>query len=147
MAWLNATKEGEKQSRRESLLEGGEGSPLLLMPPVYEGHYLIELWHEAGTLESNGMGISKLSWQEINGWLSVRQKVGDPPLLHWEVELVRKLSEEYSSEYNQASDKNREAPYQADSLDDLDRAAVASKTKNIFASIRENAKQKYIVED
>lgn len=117
------------------------------MPPTSEGHYLIQLWHNAGTVSSSGMGIGRLTWQEIDGWLGVRDKIGDPKLLCWEVEIIRNLSEEYASEYNLASDKKREAPYQTEDLADLDRAAVANKTKNIFAALRKNAKEKYIVEE
>lgn len=117
------------------------------MPPVYEGAYLIQLWHAAGTISTGGMGVARLSWPEIDGWLNVRNKIGDPKLLNWEVEIVRQLSEEYAGEYNLASDKDREPPYQTESLEDLDRAAVASKTKNIFAALRKNASEKYTVED
>lgn len=134
MAWLHATPEGAKKSRRETLLEGGEGSPLLTMPELNESAYIIDLWHEAGTVASGGMGLSPLSWTEIKNWIDAVEL----DLSTWELLTIKFLSSEYCSEYGLASDKNRAAPFEE--IEDIDREALGSKFKNIlrgFASKEE----------
>lgn len=117
------------------------------MPPVDEAQYLIELWHEAGTIESSGMGISRLSWAEIGGWLKVREFKEEPPLTSWEIDTVRKLSEEYSSEYNLASQKDRPAPYEVEDTSQVDRVLVGNKVKNVLAGFKKNTKERFVVEE
>lgn len=143
MAWLNATPEDEKKSRREQMIEGGESSPLLFLPPIYNLEYLIALWNDAGTVETSSGGIGRLSWLEINNWLEVRKKRNEADLQDWEIEVVRMLSEEYSSEYNLASDKNREPPYSEidNSVEELNRVNVVNKLNSIFGTfvvVKEN---------
>lgn len=142
MAWLNATPEGEKKSRRESLLDGGDGSPFLFLPPVENLEYILELWHDAGTIESSTGGISRLSWQEIDAWLRLREVNEELPLTYWEISMVRKLSEEYSSEYNLASSKNRPAPYQ----ESFDIKVGKSMLKGLLQGVSKKQEPKYEVE-
>lgn len=123
-------------------------SPFLLLPRVDEELYLLKLWEEAGSVETNGMGISKLSWEEIRAWLDVRNRRGEMPLSSFEIETVRELSEEYVSEYYAASDTDREPPYGGESIEQLDRDAVAKKVSNVFDAFkRDKDEPKYIVEE
>lgn len=107
MAWLNATPEGDKKSRRESFQAGSGDSPFLLLPELNEAEYLIGYWHEAGTVSSSGMGLSPLSWQEIRAW-RLENKLNLHP---FELQAIRTLSQEYAGEYGQASEKDRPAPF------------------------------------
>ncbi len=86
------------------------------------------------------MGISKLSWQEIESWLNVMQY----RLTDWEKLTVRRLSEEYAAEYNQASDKTRKAPFMAD---EIDRGLVANKIGNILGGLAAKTESKYEIEE
>lgn len=117
--------------------KGSFGSPFLILPEIFDGYeYLIEYWQEAGAIGCSGEGVTKLSWQEIEAWLNVKyrnEKFGrvrrnsrrkrcgmqSPWLLaDWEIDAVRRMSEEYASEYNQASDKSRPAPYVAEEIEE-----------------------------
>lgn len=117
-------------------MEGGEGSPFLIMPPLEAEAYLISLWEEAGTVESNGMGITRLSWKEIEAWLAVRERKGELPLKAWEIDVVRMLSAEYAAAYQAASEINAPAPYQGVTIEELDRTAVSNKVKNILGAFK-----------
>lgn len=94
------------------------------------------------------MGITRLSWKEIDAWLNVREKIGEIPLKDYEVSLIRQMSEAYSSEYSQASDKAHPAPYSAETLDGhIDRAAVKNKLTSILGSFgKPDSGPKYEVE-
>lgn len=128
MAWLNATPEKSEITRREMY---SEDSPTV--QPIdltsYEAH-LIALWHECGTISSNGMGISALPWEVISKWAelfyseNIIEFVETPDkhyapviikqltLLDYELQIIRQLSQEYANEYSQASDKSRPCPKQ-----------------------------------
>ena len=132
LAWLNATPEGSKKSRREEYTEGGEGSPFLLLPNVEEAEYLVRYWHEAGTVSQGGMGIAPLSWQEIRAW----RLENELSLATYEINLIRQMSVEYVGEYHSASAKDRPAPYQEFKEEEFDRAAVGNKIFNVLSSFK-----------
>lgn len=118
------------------------------MPLLEEEKYLIDLWEEAGAVETTGMGITKLSWQEIESWLNIRKLKGEAPLTAWEIETVRKLSEEYVAEYFAATDKTRKPPYEFESLEDIDREALSNKLKNVLSTFKKNPDEsKYEVDE
>lgn len=105
-----ANKKNIRLSRIEKLLEANIGNPdyELPMPPLEDGEqYLLQLLTEAGTASSNGMGLSGLSWSELESWC----KCLDVELSTWELLLIHTLSREYATEYSLASDKDRPAPY------------------------------------
>jgi hypothetical protein len=106
------------------------------MPPLEAETYLIQLWEEAGTIESNGMGITRLSWKEIEAWLAVRERKGELPLKAWEIDMVRMLSTEYVAEYQAASEVNAPAPYDGVTVEDLDRPAIANKMKSLLGAFK-----------
>lgn len=143
LAWLAAQPEGSDKSRRESLLDGGEGSPLLIMPDVGAAEYIIDFWHDAGTIGHASNGIAPLSWQEIQAWLSLNEIV----LSNFEIRMIRVLSQEYCGEYYAASDKDRPAPHEI-TEDMLDRVAVGNKIKNVLSRLKKiKDESKYIVEE
>lgn len=132
MAWLNATPEKAECPRRETYTEG---SPYLELPLLSEYEQsLVGYWFEAGTVEQTGSGLTSLSWQEIVAWAnqfykqpyvefvehprhSNRHKRTYTPvvidqcaLLDWELQMIKKLSQEYAAEYSQASSPSRECP-------------------------------------
>lgn len=94
----------------------------------YYEAYLIQLWHEAGTVSQTGMGIAPLTWAEITAWADrffteeVVQWVKSPtkrwvPILvkeqalkDYELQIIRMLSQEYSSEYSMGSEQDRACP-------------------------------------
>lgn len=125
-AWLNATPEKSEKPRRELYTED---SPYVTPVELneYEAH-LVGLWHEAGTVSQSGMGLAPLEWGQIiiwadrfysdeevewvkspsNRWMPILSHVRT--LTDGELQIIRQLSQEYCSEYSQASDPQRECP-------------------------------------
>lgn len=112
-----------------------EGSPYRELPSLSEYEQsLIQHWFACGTVTQTGSGIVSLLWGEILKWAkhfhkrvdielvehprqSARHKraysavvVESCNLLDWELEQIKKLSEEYTSEYSAASNPQRECP-------------------------------------
>ena len=144
LAWLNATPEGSKKSRRESYSEGGDGSPFLILPELDSAEYLVQYWHEAGTVGQGAAGPIALSWQEIRAWRQENQYT----LSLFEIAAIRRLSDEYVGEYYSASDKSRPAPYQGVTLEDIDRTAINNKVKGIMSMFKkQDNTHKYEVEE
>jgi hypothetical protein len=107
----------------------------LKLPPIEGAEYLVSLLFEAGLVQQTGMGVTALSWQEIRAWLdSITMQ-----LPTWEILTLKRLSEAYAGEYNQASDKARPAPYvfvPEDVEEEIDRVAVGSKLKALLRSYK-----------
>lgn len=144
LGWLNATPEGAKQSRREELSKGGEGSPFLQLPDLEEASYIIAYWHDAGTVNVGGMGVAPLSWSEIRAW----RLENELQLDNFEINSIRRLSIEYCGEYNAASEKGREAPYTI-SEESFDRSAMSNKIGSLLSGFKKGAadEAKWVVED
>lgn len=155
MAWLDAIPKDNAKSRREQLASGSieSKSYLLEMPDIEDCEYLLDLWHEAGTVGHTGMGICGLDWKEIGPWadkcyshavvqyLPTENDQSIPVTLQecflsvWELLVIKSLSSAYASEYSQASDVDRPAPYvSVADLEELDRPAIANKIGSILRS-------------
>lgn len=89
---------------------------------------------QVGTVQQTSNGLVSLNWQEITAWanhfhkeivvewLEHPNQPEDAPLIYtpvvmerctlvdWELEQIKKLSQDYSAEYSQASQANRECP-------------------------------------
>lgn len=95
--------------------------------PDIEDHRFVALLMEAGPIEAAGMGVSGLSWREIEAWQS-RCAIDLEP---WEVRLIRRLSQAYASELSAAADPDRPPPY-AEELDEDRRELVEAKLDMFF---------------
>lgn len=115
----------------------------------YEQH-ILELWYECGTVGQGAGGIIPLAWGEIISWAnqfytesyiewvehprhSERHKRVYTPLLLTqctlldnELQLIRKLSQEYASEYALASDPARACPKTIELEDIEEDVAIAN---------------------
>lgn len=132
LAWLHAVPEGEKKSRLKSYKELSEDHPLLKLPPIADAEYLVALLNEAGLFESSGMGAMPLSWKELNSWLYCTSL----QLSTWEILTIKSMSEAYVSEYNQASEKDRTAPYEHMDEAGVKRQEVDSKLRGFFSTFK-----------
>jgi hypothetical protein len=96
--------------------------------------WLVDMWHQAGTVGQGAGGLIPLSWPQITSWANRFYKesyvewvehpnkavdgsaiftplvVEQSTLLDQEIEMIYRLSCEYSSEYAAANDPNRECP-------------------------------------
>lgn len=131
LAWLNATPEGSKKSRLKAFREQDEESNFLKLPPMEGADHLVGYLMESGIAMSNGMGLTPLTWQELESWL----RVTGLPLSTWEKLMLREMSEAYVNEFSQASAKDRPAPY-VYTVDEIDREAVSDKLKSLFRSLK-----------
>lgn len=117
MAWLHATPkppEGTKRAANQqkneapklSRLDDMKRSGILPAMPANPLPHIVEWLVEMGISESNGMGASPLSWQEISAWCE-RTGVDLSP---WEARLIRALSVEYIGFSRRAEDENCPSP-------------------------------------
>jgi hypothetical protein len=77
-----------------------------------------------------GMGISPLTWSEIDSWLSRTQL--EIPI--WEILSIREMSMAYVGEYNQASDEDRPPPYASQAIKQLQKQKVNNDLKSFLKS-------------
>lgn len=132
LAWLSATPKDKEQSRREMYSEGSPQLEMISLSP-YEQH-LLELWFECGTVTQGAGGLLPLEWDVIIKWAnkfysetyiewvehpkqSKRHKSVYTPvpitqcvLLDSELQVIRRMSQSYVSEYNEANDSSRPCP-------------------------------------
>jgi hypothetical protein len=134
LAWLNATPDGAKMSRRESYEKASGPDSLFLRLPELDGaQYIVQMLFEAGTLMHAGMGPTPLTWQEIDAWLRV---TGTQAEL-WERLLIKELSHAYVNMLHDATKKDCPDPYvYVEEAEQIDRTAVANKLRNAFANLR-----------
>ena len=127
--------EGAKKSRLKSYKELDENSSFLGLPNLDGAEYLVTHLFEAGLVQSTGMGVTSLSWSEIESWLRVTQL----NLSVWERITIKSMSEVYAGELSTATKKDSPAPYtHVDEALIADRSMIASKLKNAFASFKKN---------
>lgn len=82
-----------------------EPEPVL---PHCDDEFLVLLFYEAGMYELNGGNVCSLSWTTLKDWkeLLERDDIG-----HYEIKLLKRMSECYVNEYHAASaDKFRIPP-------------------------------------
>lgn len=134
-AWLHATPEDEEISRHSVIKRAGDTAAL--DPPPLEGcGHLIEWLFECGPINNGGMGQAPISWTDIKDWSSLT----GINITGWEAGVLKKLSSAYLSEYQQAKDPVRIAPYQPELTEDR-RERVSDKIGNVFGKIAEAKKK------
>lgn len=77
------------------------------MPDIDGGEYLIGYLRELGFCQSNGMGVSELSFQEISAWMHATGLRLNP----WEALTLKKLSSEYVAQLHASKDPLEPAPF------------------------------------
>lgn len=106
------------------------------MPEISEAAgYLVALLHSAGVATATGMGLTGLSWQEIEAWARCNDFEG--VLSPKEYRAVWRLSRVYTAEYSDASKPDAKAPYikveDYETKDEVVREMIADKTTDVFA--------------
>ncbi len=96
----------------EDNVQANEAPTSVEMPEVDPSFgYLLELFFLSGQAMSTGMGLVPLSWQEMKAFIEVNKL---KYLTLWEIGTLKRMSDAYCSEYNQASEPSRQAPYRND---------------------------------
>lgn len=133
LAWLNASPEGSKKSRLEAFKARGDDSSFLEFPKIEGAEYMVALFQEAGVMQSNGMGVIPLTWQEIESWL----RTTELDLSVWEKLTIREMSEAYVAEFTKASAKDAPAPFvPIVEPEQIDRAAVSNKIADVLRGFK-----------
>lgn len=107
------------------------------MPEIQSGsEYLVALLHSAGTASTNGMGLSGLSWTELESWVNCTDNKGI--VTPSDLRIVHALSRAYANESSKASLKGATAPFKPSTgieLEDGTRALISSKAEDVFTSM------------
>jgi len=104
----------------------------VMYPPTDGLEVVIGHFHEVGRVGYSGMGVTPLTWQEIDSWASTTSL----QLPVWERLAIHEMSMAYVGEYNQASDPNREAPFSVAEMRITDREKVAKDLKAAFSAFK-----------
>lgn len=105
------------------------------MPEISPGsEYLVAFLHSAGTATSTGMGLTGLSWQEIEAWTRCTDNVGI--VTSRDLKIIQSLSRVYANEYARASKKGAKAPYvpEVENIEVV-REIVSQKADDLFAGM------------
>jgi hypothetical protein len=107
------------------------------MPELSPGsEYLVAFLHSAGTATSTGMGLTGLSWQELEAW--ARCTDNTDIVTPRDLTIIHALSRTYASEYSKASKKGAKPPYvpvvEEENIE-VRREIVSQKADDLFASM------------
>lgn len=105
------------------------------MPDISPGsEYLVAFLHSAGTATATGMGLSGLSWQELEAWVRCADMASI--VTPRDLRTVYTLSRAYARESAEATQKGAVAPYVPKvELEEETRELVASKVEDVFAAM------------
>jgi hypothetical protein len=106
------------------------------LPPVPRCfEYLLSFFFLSGQCIQTGMGISPLTWVEIESYI----RVNELEVLLWEKELLKKMSEAYCAESHKATDPKRPAPYKEEKdEEEIDKMAASVKMWEQMQLLRGN---------
>lgn len=91
-----------RESRAQRLGEDAE----LPLPELEDGYHLVAALMEAGPISCAGMGLSALSWQEINAWRAATASALRPH----ELQLLRRLSGVYLDQFEKSKKEGCASP-------------------------------------
>lgn len=82
------------------------------MPETIGGEWLISDLFELGPVASGGMGLSGVSWSEIEAWMRATRTRLEP----WESRALSSLSSAYASAYSASQDPDQAAYWAGDEI-------------------------------
>lgn len=116
------------KSRIEALAGDGIAAPE--MPPC-AAIYIADWLFEVGPTTPTGAGAVPLSHAEIEAW----QHNTGITLNTWQARMLKRLSQEYLSEYQAAADADRPAPWQGAAYAKPKASLVAMRLKQSIAGL------------
>lgn len=122
---MGTTPEGSIESRYEELERTEPNSPLLHLPDIEGGQYLIDILQELNFGVANGFGLAPISYQEIESYCKLSKRI----LTAWDSTVLHKLSVLYCAMRNQATDPKCASPMRVPEY-------VATLSKNREAGLR-----------
>lgn len=104
------------------------------LPEIPEAFsHLRELFFVMGQVTQTGMGIVRVTWEELEAFL----RVNEVRLTPWERRILWKMSDAYCTEYSHATDPKRPAPYSTKKeADEEDAIAIGMGISAAMAAFR-----------
>ena len=122
---MGTVPEGSIESRYEELERTEPGSPLLDLPEIGGGQYLIDVLQGLNFGIANGFGLAPLSYQEIESYCRLSKRI----LTVWDITVLHKLSVMYCTMRNKATDPKCASPIRVPEY-------IATLSKNKEAGLR-----------
>lgn len=91
-------------------------------------------------MRDSGMGHTSVSWQEIKAWSDMTLAKLDA----WEASLIKRLSDEYTYQFNVSCDPTCGPPYQDFSIETIPQAvheSIDQKLRKVFAKLKAKTEQ------
>lgn len=128
-AWLH-TKPSKQDSTRFAQFSSDEDnpSPLLQMPKIEFGQYLLDYAFEIGPSNSGSEGPTVITWTDIKDWSDLLGVKLDM----WEILVVREISKAFVAQYYMSQGSTVPSPYQPENFD---KAKVSDRIGNLLRSI------------
>ena len=100
-------------------------------PPLLGCGHLLEWMFECGPVNEGGMGLSPLSWQDIESW----SRQTGVNATGWESGVIKTLSSAYLNEYQQAKDPARLSPNMR-LVTEKDHNRVSDQISDVFGKLK-----------
>lgn len=127
-AWLHSKPSKQSITRFKQLSSDELKSPLLEMPKIEFGQYLLDYAFEIGPSKANGEGPAVIDWSDIYAW----QQLTGFVLTLWESLVIREISKAFVSQYYQSDGAIIPSPYQPV---EFDKSKVSSRIGNLLRSL------------
>jgi hypothetical protein len=128
-AWLH-TKPSKQDSTRFAQFSSDEEnpSPLLEMPKIEFGQYLLDYAFEIGPSNSGSDGPTIITWTDVKDWSDL-VKVN---LDMWEILVIREISKAFVAQYYMSQGSTVPSPYQPV---EIDKVKASSRIGGLLRSI------------
>ena len=90
-------------------------SPLLEMPQIEHGQYLLDYAFEIGPSKSTGQGPAVIDWVDIKAWMDLNELKLDA----WEILVLREISKAFVAQYYMSEGSLTPSPYQPPKIDQV----------------------------
>jgi len=127
-AWLHSKPSKQTITRYKQLSSDEFKSPLLEMPKIVLGQYLLDYAFEIGPSKSSGQGPAILDWADIKAWSDLTNATLDL----WELLVIREISKAFVSQYYMSEGAIVPAPYQPE---DYDKTKVSSRIGGLLRGL------------
>lgn len=103
-------------------------SPLLEMPKIEYGQYLLDYAFEIGPSNSGSDGPTVITWADIRDWSSLLRIDLDM----WEILVIREISKAFVAQYYISQGSTIPSPYQPV---EIDKAKVSNRVGSMLRAI------------
>ena len=124
--WLHTIPEKQKVTRLEQLKINGAEDSDIQMPKVHLIGLVKLFFERVSPAIENGMGLTPLSWQELESFV----KVNNMPLSNFELQVLKNASMAYVNQSHKAKDPKSPPPHRFIKRDPM---KLAEHIKSVFS--------------